>query len=53
MKIKLKDRCECSSRDVIFIDHERVYCTKCVPEEILTQPPHKKTGSKKVMVTNN
>jgi len=45
MILKTKMRCECSRMDVIFTDHERAYCTRCVPNGIIENPRIKeKTG---------
>jgi len=46
MMPKTKMRCECSRMDVIFIDHERAYCTRCVPNGIIENPCIKKNTVK-------
>lgn len=44
---KIKIRCECSETDVIFVDQDRAYCTKCISKKIVPPPLNKKTAKNK------
>jgi hypothetical protein len=46
MIFKTTIKCECSRMDVIFIDHERAYCTRCIPDGIIENPRIKKKTKK-------
>ncbi|RJP78715.1 MAG: hypothetical protein C4522_11705 [Desulfobacteraceae bacterium] len=43
----IKIRCECSNTDVIFVDQDRAYCTKCISKKIVPPPLNKKTAKNK------